>query len=176
MIIRVVNQGDVPVQSGPPSPQAQPRSETGSPAAECEPARTPSPAVELPGSETVSPAAESEPTRTPSPVVEPPWLQVPDHHMPDVYIVFESMPRCARMLTGDFLTFVTAMDAEPQTGWQMKPLLQFNECLAGCKCLPVPNTCVFTLTMSQNMATLSQQEFSTAKEEAIVSGLGFGRE
>ncbi|CAH1242332.1 Hypp6583 [Branchiostoma lanceolatum] len=58
-----------------PDPHPQPRSETGSPAAECEPPRTPSPAVEPPGSETVSPAAESEPARTPSPVIEPPRLQ-----------------------------------------------------------------------------------------------------
>ncbi|CAH1242461.1 Hypp6732 [Branchiostoma lanceolatum] len=159
-----------PYNPDPHPPRRNPALRRVSPAAECEPARTPSPAVEPPGSETVSPAAESEPTRTPSPVVEPPWLQVPDHHMPDVYLVFEPMPRC------DFLTIVTAMDAEPQTGGQMKPLLQFNECLAGCKCHPVPNTCVFTLTMPENMATLSQQEFSTAMEEAIVSGLGFGRE
>ncbi|XP_019634934.1 PREDICTED: uncharacterized protein LOC109477910 [Branchiostoma belcheri] len=75
-----------------------------------------------------------------------------------------------------FLTYVTAQEAEPVTGWQLEPVLQFKVCPAGCGCYPVSNTCALTLTMPEHMANLSQQEFDCAMEEAIVGGWGFGRE
>ncbi|KAI8493056.1 hypothetical protein Bbelb_290600 [Branchiostoma belcheri] len=63
-----------------------------------------------------------------------------------------------------------AQEAELVTGWQLQPVLQFNVCPAGWKCYPVSNTCALTLTMPEHMTSLSQQEFDSATEEAIVGG------
>ncbi|KAI8503751.1 hypothetical protein Bbelb_187220 [Branchiostoma belcheri] len=46
-----------------------------------------------------------------------------------------------RVSLTDFLTYVTALDAEPQTGWRFDPSIQFKECPKGCRCYPVSNTC-----------------------------------
>ncbi|KAI8481568.1 hypothetical protein Bbelb_406680 [Branchiostoma belcheri] len=61
-------------------------------------------------------------------------------------------------------SFVTAQEAEPVTGWQLQPVFLVQ----GCKCYPVSNTYALTLTMPEHMASLSQQEFDSATEEAIV--------
>ncbi|KAI8493140.1 hypothetical protein Bbelb_291440 [Branchiostoma belcheri] len=60
-----------------------------------------------------------------------------------------------------------AQEAEPVTGWQLQPVLQFKVCPAGCKCYPVSNTYALTLTIPEHKASLSQ-EFDSATEEAIV--------
>ncbi|KAI8493208.1 hypothetical protein Bbelb_292120 [Branchiostoma belcheri] len=61
-------------------------------------------------------------------------------------------------------SYVTAQEAEPVTGWQLQPVFLVQ----GCKCYPVSNTYALTLTMPEHMASLSQQEFDSATEEAIV--------
>ncbi|KAI8516297.1 hypothetical protein Bbelb_048780 [Branchiostoma belcheri] len=85
------------------------------------------------------------------------------HHVSvDEGILPVTVIRAQRQVVAE--SYVTAQEAEPVTGWQLQPVFLVQ----GCKCYPVSNTYALTLTMSEHMASLSQQEFDFATEEAIV--------